>query len=69
MKFTNFEITESIAIISEGEYLDLHSNYDFMGFSYQAKNRALMLEWSKSTGIWADGERYNRLQLLFKSVL
>jgi len=68
MQLIDFKIVDSMALEKDSYYFDLHSNYDFVGLSYNVVNQQVVLEWKKSTENWAKNERYQNLKLIFDSV-
>lgn len=48
----DFEITQGIYLVQPPHELDLHNNFDFLGFDYSVEHRALLLRWRRSTGDW-----------------
>lgn len=68
MLLKNFKIIDSIAIEFENDYLDLHSNFDFLSMLYNVENRTVELNWAKCSGEWAKHEKYKNLQLVFNFV-
>lgn len=68
MILKNFKIQESYGIEYEGEFLDLHSNYDFVKYSYNVSCQSAELEWVKNAGEWATKEQFKKLILKFNSV-
>ena len=50
----NFDITDNIILNYEGRAIDLHNNFDFVGFDYNVAERQVKLSWKKSSGHWVD---------------
>ena len=68
MKLTNFNIdTDQIALIFNGQYLDVHNNYDFRSFNYDILSKQLHLTWTRSHEKWAS-EKLCGFRLVFKNV-
>ncbi|MES2822751.1 MAG: hypothetical protein V4732_04045 [Pseudomonadota bacterium] len=68
MILKNFKIEESHGIEYEGKFLDLHSNYDFVKFSYDISCQSVALYWNKSEEDWAVKEPFENLRLQFNSI-
>lgn len=64
----NFNITDSQALSFEGRHIDLHNNFDFVGFDYNVKDREIRLNWKKSIGNWIAENELSSLVLIHKSV-
>lgn len=68
MKLTNFNIdTDQIALIYNGQYLDVHNNYEFRGFNFDIHSKQLHLTWTRSHEKWAS-EKMCGFRLVFKNV-
>ena len=68
MKLINFNIDkDSIALLYNGQYLDIHNCYEFRGFHFDNLNKTLILTWTRSVEEWSNEERCG-FQLLFKGV-
>jgi hypothetical protein len=50
----NFDIIDNYALTYEGRHIDLHNNFDFIGFDYNVAEREVRLNWKKSSGEWVD---------------
>ena len=48
----DFEISQEIYLVQLPHELDLHNDFDFLGFDYSVENRALLLRWRRSQGEW-----------------
>ena len=46
----DFEITQGIYLVQTPHELDLHNNFDFLGFDYSVEHRTLLLRWRRSGG-------------------
>ena len=64
----NFDITDNHALSFEGQYIDLHNNFDFVGFDYNVADREIKLNWKKSSGDWVGKNELSSLVLAHKSV-
>ena len=64
----NFDITDNHALTFEGRYIDLHNNFDFVGFDYNVADREIKLNWKKSSGEWVDKNELSSLVLTHNSV-
>ncbi|MCJ8313214.1 MAG: hypothetical protein MJK11_09625 [Pseudomonadales bacterium] len=69
MNLLNFELADDfIAIDYNGEYLDLHNNYDFYGFEYITSKRKLIFTWNRSNKEWVSKTSPNQIVLEFNGV-
>ena len=64
----NFEIVDNYALTYEGWHIDLHNNFDFVGFDYNVEERKIKLNWKKSNGDWVDKNEFSSLVLTHKIV-
>ncbi len=64
----NFIIDEDIYIVFEGNYFDLHNDYDFTGYEYSEDVRCLSLSWKIGTGDWVRDGQPPSLRLEFEGV-
>ena len=64
----NFDIIDNYALIFEGRHIDLHNNFDFLGFTYNVKDSEINLRWTKSIGDWVDKNELSSLVLVHKTV-
>lgn len=64
----NFDITDNHALDFEGRHIDLHNNFDFVGFDYNVVGREIKLNWKKSSGDWVDKNELSSLVLAHKAV-
>ncbi|MGI4752036.1 MAG: hypothetical protein ACRYFB_15490 [Janthinobacterium lividum] len=64
----NFEITDNYGLNYEGRQIDLHNNFDFVGFDYNVANREIKLNWIKSIEEWIDKDELSSLVLIHKAV-
>jgi hypothetical protein len=64
----NFDIKDNHAIEIAGRHIDLHNNFDFVGFDYNIANREIKLYWRKSSGDWVDKNEFTSLVLTHKAV-
>jgi hypothetical protein len=60
----NFEITDSNVVVHDGRRIDLHNNFDFIGYYYNIGERKLTLTWAKSTGDWVTQEEFLKLKFV-----
>jgi hypothetical protein len=69
MNLLNFNIGDDfISLLKDGRYLDLHNNYDFVGYKEDDEGRTFKVFFEKSKEEWATDEFYNGLNLLFWGV-
>ena len=64
----NFDIKENHAIEIAGRHIDLHNNFDFVGFDYNVADREIKLHWKKTNGDWVDKNEFSSLVLTHKGV-
>ncbi|WP_396184025.1 hypothetical protein [Flavobacterium sp.] len=64
----NFDIKDNHAIEIAGRHIDLHNNFDFVGFDYNLADREIKLHWKKSNGDWIDKNEFSSLVLTHKGV-
>jgi len=64
----NFDIIDNHALNFEGRHIDLHNNFDFVGFDYNVTEREIKLFWKKSSGDWVDKNELSSLVLTHKVV-
>jgi hypothetical protein len=48
-------------VILSGRLIDIHNNFEFVGFDYNVANRQLTLTWIKSAGNWVPENEFKRL--------
>ncbi len=69
MQFLNFFINDDfISITKDGVYVDLHNNYDFMGYNYNVKQKEFDLSFKRSNGDWTINEVFNEVVFKFQDV-
>lgn len=69
MHCQNFNVCgDNIGIEVEGAYLDLHNNYDFVGYVHIKADRKVVFTWRKTTGEWVREEDPKSVQLTFEDV-
>jgi hypothetical protein len=64
----NFDIIDNHAIAITGRHIDLHNNFDFVGFDYDVAGSVIQLHWKKSSGDWVDKNEFSSLVLIHKGV-
>ncbi|SKB36067.1 hypothetical protein SAMN05660841_00008 [Sphingobacterium nematocida] len=64
----NFDIKDNHAIEIAGRVIDLHNNFDFVGFDYNIADREIKLYWKKSCGDWVDKNEFLSLILTHMGV-
>lgn len=68
MRLTNFNIdTDQIALAYNGQYLDIHNNYEFRGFNFDILSKQFYLTWTRSHEKWAN-EKLCGFRLVFRNV-
>ncbi len=69
MELLNFKIGDDyISVEKDSLYFDLHSNFNFTGFNYNAPNKEFQLTFVKSLEEWAANEVINNLIFTFRGV-
>lgn len=64
----NFDIIDNHAIEISGRHIDLHNNFDFVGFAYNVADREINLHWKKSSGDWVGNNEASSLVLIHRGV-
>lgn len=64
----NFQTQGSIYFQHGGLDLDLHNNYDFVGFRYSIAERSIDMEWVRSSGDWVDPRAPAQLFLSLRGI-
>ncbi len=64
----NFDIINNYSLCIVGRHIDLHNNFDFVGFEYNIADREIKLHWKKSNGEWVDSNEFSSLVLIHKEV-
>jgi hypothetical protein len=65
---SNFQIKNFIEIKYCGITLDLHNNFDFIGFTYQPSINSLVLNWQKNIGDWVPKDEILNFSILHRDV-
>jgi hypothetical protein len=64
----NFQIAENQGLAYKENYIDLHNNFDFIGYDYDTTNRQITLKWTKSKGDWVKENEFENLQIIHSNV-
>jgi hypothetical protein len=64
----NFQIQQNIALVVDGNYYDLHNNFDFIGFEYRPTEKVARLEWRRGEGNWIPKNAPAKIILVFSDV-
>lgn len=64
----NFDLKDNHSIEIAGRHIDLHNNFDFVGFEYNVADREIKLHWKKSSRSWVDKNEFSSLVLTHKGV-
>ena len=64
----NFDITDNHVLTIAERQIDLHNNFDFVGFDYNVAYREIKLHWKKSIGDWVDKNEFSSLVLIHRGV-
>ncbi|MDQ2948885.1 MAG: hypothetical protein M3Y27_23570 [Acidobacteriota bacterium] len=68
MRPANFQIESSTYLQQDGRDFDLHSDYDFVAFSYSVADRGVELTGRRSAGDWVRAEMPAGLMLSCRGV-
>ena len=63
---TNFEIENHIAVLTDGNYFDLHNNFDFIGLT--KKGESILADFKRTSGDWVKTEEFKKLTFKFINV-
>ena len=64
----NFKIETNSALTHEGKHIDIHNNFDFIGYDHNIADRQLKLFWTKSSGDWVSEDELPKLTLIHFNV-
>lgn len=64
----NFDIEDNYALSIEGRHIDLHNNFNFVGFDYDFVNKEINMKWRKSNGKWVHKSECLSLVMTHKGV-
>jgi hypothetical protein len=64
----NFEIVQGIYLVQPPHEVDLHNNFDFLGFDYSVELRTLLLRWRRSRGDWVASDTPASVTIEFREV-
>jgi len=64
----NFDIIDNYALNFQGLHIDLHNNFDFVGFDYKVDQREVKLTWNKTNGEWVDKNELSQIILTHTGV-
>ncbi|ANQ51751.1 hypothetical protein MY04_4413 [Flammeovirga sp. MY04] len=63
---TNFEIEENYAVQLNGTHIDLHNNFDFIG--YETNEKKITIVFKQAEGDWIKKDEFKALKFEFKNV-
>ena len=63
MKTQNFSWSQGAYICANSQKLDLHNDYDFLGFTYDVEAQSVSLRWRRGLGDWVDGDQPEKIRL------
>ena len=63
-----FDIIDNHALSFEGHHIDLHNNFDFVGYDYNKAERQIKMNWKKSSGDWVRKYEFSSLILKHSAV-
>ena len=70
MKLLNFNVGDDfISVVKDGSYLDLHNNFDFVGYNYAVANNEFQIIFNKASEDWASDVKVENLIFKFAGVL
>ncbi len=64
----DFEIRRGIYLVQPPHELDMHNNYDFLGFDYSVEHRTLLMRWRRSQGAWVASNAPSSVTVEFREV-
>ncbi|NNT72147.1 hypothetical protein HKT18_07975 [Flavobacterium sp. IMCC34852] len=65
---TNFKIIDNYALKFNDRLIDVHNNFDFVGFDYRVAENQLKLFCRKSFGVWVNKEEPEQIILVHNNV-
>jgi hypothetical protein len=65
---SNFILYQNYAIHYNDKHLDLHNNFDFMGFNFDSIKRELNLYWIGAEGKWVPEDNPSKLIIAINDV-
>lgn len=68
MKLSNFEVLSDTSLRIGNRAVNLHSDYEFLGFEFCNRSRSLELRWSKFNESWVSKDAISKLSLRFSNV-
>ena len=66
---TNFKIIDNYALKFNDKLIDIHNNFDFVGFDYPVKENQLKLFCRKSSGDWVNKKEPEQIVLVHNNVI
>ena len=69
MKKINFFIDGNHALVVDGNYIDLHNNFDFEYFKYSVKQNKVTISWIKAVGDWVQADEYKKISMIFENII
>lgn len=64
----HFKLKDSIYLVADGDELDLHNNFDFVGVEHSIDDRTVSLHWRKGSGRWIPTEAPSEAHLVYTDV-
>lgn len=64
----NFQIGSSDELKLSGRSIDLHNNFDFLGFEYRTDDMSAILRWRKTDGEWVRPDELQSVTIEHRSV-
>jgi hypothetical protein len=64
----NFEIANNTSLIVDGHTIDLHNNFNMVGYSFDLARRTLVIEFSKAAGQWVAEDEYASVRIIHTDV-
>lgn len=65
---SNFILYQNYAIHYDDKHLDLHNNFDFIGFSFDGKKRELKLNWISTKGECVPEDNHSKLTITIENI-
>ena len=68
MNLTNFHIEDTIAVVCNGRYHDLHNCFNYDGFNHDPRTRSAELAFVRGEGEWIKANEARRIVFSFVDV-
>lgn len=64
----NFKIDNNSAVLYNGQIIDLHNNFDFVGMTEDVQHKEVKLHFVKSEGNWVKADEFAQLTFSLKNI-